>query len=170
MRRLNGLNVAVWLCFLLLFLFYVTRGWDTAQHCSLLNWVGQPNANDAFDIFDKDQSQRWLRIPVEISDPIEFIATKASARVVTDKAISTGTVGLMDSINGWRDAVPVYVCLPTRGVWQIGYLNDTAELVSHVTRGAEHVAYAPDHSIGEFVTASPAGRARPAGERCLGDG
>ncbi|KAF3799147.1 hypothetical protein GCG54_00015333 [Colletotrichum gloeosporioides] len=153
MRRLNGFNVAVWLCFLLLFLFYVTSGWDTAQHCFLLNvttlanqlsWATFRPGQDGSQrnlyghlwgyvkrarIALKDQSQQWLTIPVEISDPLKSIATKAGAHVATGKAISTGTVGLMDSLNGWRDAVPVYVCLQTRGVWQLGYLNDTVELV-----------------------------------------
>ncbi|KAF4415643.1 hypothetical protein CFRS1_v015176 [Colletotrichum fructicola] len=139
MRWLNGLNVAVWVCSLLLFLFYVTPGWDTTQHCSLLNVTTAnlvKNVSDAFDVFDKDQSQRRLTIPDDISDPFKSIATKAGAHVATvvasaDKAISTGAVGLMDGLNGWRDAVPVYVCLQTRGVWQLGYPNDTTKLVPY---------------------------------------
>ncbi|KAE9566181.1 hypothetical protein CGMCC3_g17651 [Colletotrichum fructicola] len=139
MRWLNGLNVAVWVCSLLLFLFYVTPGWDTTQHCSLLNVTTAnlvKNVSDVFDVFDKDQSQRRLTIPDDISDPLKSIATKAGAHVATvvasaDKAISTGAVGLMDGLNGWRDAVPVYVCLQTRGVWQLGYPNDTTKLVPY---------------------------------------
>ncbi|KAF4423589.1 hypothetical protein CFRS1_v004487 [Colletotrichum fructicola] len=83
-----------------------------------------------------EQSQRRLTIPDEISDPLKSIATKAGAHVATvvasaDKAISTGAVGLMDGLNRWRDAVPVYVCLQTRGVWQLGYPNDTTEFVPY---------------------------------------
>ncbi|KAE9566602.1 hypothetical protein CGMCC3_g17238 [Colletotrichum fructicola] len=37
----------------------------------------------------------------------------------------------MDGLNRWRDAVPVYVCLQTRGVWQLGYPNDTTEFVPY---------------------------------------
>ncbi|KAF4474616.1 hypothetical protein CGGC5_v017040 [Colletotrichum fructicola Nara gc5] len=108
-------------------------------HCSLLNVTTAnlvKNVSDAFDVFDKDQSQRRLTIPDDISDPFKSIATKAGAHVATvvasaDKAISTGAVGLMDGLNGWRDAVPVYVCLQTRGVWQLGYPNDTTKLVPY---------------------------------------
>ncbi|KAJ0268764.1 hypothetical protein COL940_013076 [Colletotrichum noveboracense] len=139
MRWLNSLNITVWACSLLLFLFYVTPGWDTDQHCSLLNVTTTnlvKNVSDAFDVFDREPSRRRLTIPDDIPDPLKSIATKAGAHVATvvasvDEAISTGAAELMDGLNGWSDAVPVYVCLQTRGVWQLGYPNDTTEFVPY---------------------------------------
>ncbi|CAI0646299.1 unnamed protein product [Colletotrichum noveboracense] len=137
MRWLNGVNIAIWLCSLLLFLFYVTPGWATAHNCSLLNVTTAGlvnNVSDAFDIFQRGQSQRRLTIPHDVADPLKSIATKVGAQATSviasaDKAISTGVAGLVGDLNAWRDAVPGYICLQTRGVWQLGYPNDTTEFV-----------------------------------------
>ncbi|KAE9565805.1 hypothetical protein CGMCC3_g18016, partial [Colletotrichum fructicola] len=61
-------------------------------------------------------------------EPGAHVATVVAS---VDKAISTGAAELMDGLNGWRDAVPVYFCLQTRGVWQLGYPNDTTEFVPY---------------------------------------
>ncbi|KAF4474618.1 hypothetical protein CGGC5_v017045 [Colletotrichum fructicola Nara gc5] len=105
------------------------------RHCvTTTNLV--KNVSDAFDVFNREPSRRRLTIPDDIPDPLKSIATKAGAHVATvvasvDKAISTGAAELMDGLNGWRDAVPVYFCLQTRGVWQLGYPNDTTEFVPY---------------------------------------
>ncbi|KAK6221483.1 hypothetical protein QIS74_04776 [Colletotrichum tabaci] len=100
------------------------------------------NISDTFEILDKDQAQRRITVPSQISEPLKSVATKVEGHVATavasaKQAISTPLTNVwkeirpkfLDDLTRWRNTVPVYCCLQTRGVWQLGYPDSTTKLV-----------------------------------------
>ncbi|KAI3529567.1 hypothetical protein CABS02_14800 [Colletotrichum abscissum] len=84
-----------------------------------------------------------MTIPSEIVDPAKSVASKAGEHIATavasaKQAISTPLADIwqnlrskfFDDLTRWEDTVPVYFCLQTRGVWQLGYSNSTSKMVS----------------------------------------
>ncbi|WQF90388.1 hypothetical protein CDEST_15402 [Colletotrichum destructivum] len=145
MQFLNVFNAIIWCGFLAFFLSSVNPGWDTGQNCSMLNITTAEiakNISDTFDILDKDQAQRRITVPSQISEPLKSVATKVEGHVATavasaKQAISTPLTNVwkeiqpkfLDDLTRWRNTVPVYCCLQTRGVWQLGYPDSTTKLV-----------------------------------------
>ncbi|KAI3532637.1 hypothetical protein CABS02_13782 [Colletotrichum abscissum] len=84
-----------------------------------------------------------MTIPSEIVDPAKSVASKAGEHIATavasaKQAVSTALADVwqnlrskfFDDLTRWEDTVPVYFCLQTRGVWQLGYPNSTSKIVS----------------------------------------
>lgn len=101
------------------------------------------NVSDTFDVLEKDQFQRRINVPSEISDPVKSIASKVGGHVATavasaKQAVSTSLADIwrtirpkfLDDLTRWKDTVPIYCCLQTRGAWQLGYPNSTTKIVS----------------------------------------
>ncbi|KAK2035813.1 hypothetical protein LZ31DRAFT_636872 [Colletotrichum somersetense] len=100
------------------------------------------NISDTFEILDKEQAQRRITVPSQISEPLKSVATKAEGHVATAVASAKQAVGtplanvwkdirpkFLDDLNRWRNTVPVYCCLQTRGMWQLGYPDSTTKLI-----------------------------------------
>ncbi|KAI3527303.1 hypothetical protein CABS02_15401 [Colletotrichum abscissum] len=79
----------------------------------------------------------------EIVDPAKSVVSKAEEHIATvvasaKQAVSTPLADIwqnirskfFDDLTRWEDMVPVYFCLQTRGVWQLGYPNSTSKIVS----------------------------------------
>ncbi|KAK0368947.1 hypothetical protein CLIM01_13695 [Colletotrichum limetticola] len=89
----------------------------------------------------EEKQTLWKRF--EIVDPAKSVASKAGEHIATavasaKQAVSTPLAGIwqnirskfFDDLTRWEDTVPVYFCLQTRGVWQLGYPNSTSKIVS----------------------------------------
>ncbi|KAK2005276.1 hypothetical protein LZ32DRAFT_652437 [Colletotrichum eremochloae] len=101
------------------------------------------NVGATFDMLDKDQAQRRITVPGHIVDPLKSVATKAEGHVATAVASAKQAIGrpladvwnnirpkFLEDLARWRSTVPVYCCLQTRGVWQLGYPDLTTRLIS----------------------------------------
>ncbi|KAI3527891.1 hypothetical protein CABS02_15261 [Colletotrichum abscissum] len=146
MRFLMITNAIIWLGFLWFFLFHVNPGSETRRSCSMLNVTTAEivrNITETFEVLHEDQAQRRITIPSEIVDPAKSVASKAGEHIATavasaKQAVSTPLAGIwqnirskfFDDLTRWEDTVPVYFCLQTRGVWQLGYPNSTSKIVS----------------------------------------
>ncbi|KAK1656745.1 hypothetical protein BDP55DRAFT_687962 [Colletotrichum godetiae] len=146
MRFLAIFNAIIWLGFLWFFLFHVNPGSHTGRSCSMLNVTTAEvvqNIIETFEVLHKDQAQTRITIPSEIVDPAKSVASKAGEHIATavvsaKQAVSTPLADIwqnlrskfFDDLTRWEDTVPVYFCLQTRGVWQLGYPNSTSKIVS----------------------------------------
>ncbi|KXH44841.1 hypothetical protein CNYM01_13442 [Colletotrichum nymphaeae SA-01] len=144
MRFLTIFNAIIWLGFLWFFLLHVNPGPQTGRSCSMLNVPG-PTSTDLISahVLHEDQAQRRITIPSAIVDPAKSVVSKAEEHIATavasaKQAVSTSLVDIwqntkskfFDDLTRWEDMVPVYFCLQTRGVWQLGYPNSTSKIVS----------------------------------------
>ncbi|KAK1471251.1 hypothetical protein CABS01_16404 [Colletotrichum abscissum] len=146
MRFLAIFNAIIWLGFLWFFLFHVNPGPHTGQSCSMLNITTAEivrNITETFEVPHTDRAQKRMTIPSEIVDPAKSVASKAGEHIATavasaKQAVSTPLADIwqnlrskfFDDLTRWEDTVPVYFCLQTRGVWQLGYSNSTSKMVS----------------------------------------
>ncbi|KAK1485412.1 hypothetical protein CABS01_17200, partial [Colletotrichum abscissum] len=141
MRFLTIFNAIIWLGFLWFFVFHVNPGQHTGRSCSMLNVPG-PTSTDHISAHVY-QAQRRITIPSEIVDPAKSVVSKAEEHIATvvasaKQAVSTPLADIwqnirskfFDDLTRWEDMVPVYFCLQTRGVWQLGYPNSTSKIVS----------------------------------------